>query len=155
VMAFTTSGGPIAGAGRREGPPRPSRPAAEARRMPKWRPFPRRVVAWHGRMVPQPRPGLPAHETYGTVRYGSVRYGTVGYGTGRRERSMRGVPGAARSGDGAAGPGGAAAAAPRLRGVLHAAAFPAAAVAGVALTALGPTQPARLAAAVYSVTCMA
>jgi hemolysin III len=39
--------------------------------------------------------------------------------------------------------------------MLHAAAFPAAAVAGVALTALGPTQPARLAAAVYSVTCMA
>jgi len=43
---------------------------------------------------------------------------------------------------------------PRLRGMLHAAAFPAAAVAGIALTALGPTQPARLAAAVYSVTCM-
>jgi hemolysin III len=39
--------------------------------------------------------------------------------------------------------------------LLHAGAFPAAAVAGVVLTALGPTQPARLAAAVYSVTCMA
>lgn len=47
------------------------------------------------------------------------------------------------------------AAPPRLRGMLHAAAFPAAAVAGVVLTALAPTQPARLAAAVYSVTCMA
>ncbi|HET9079916.1 MAG TPA: hemolysin III family protein [Trebonia sp.] len=46
-------------------------------------------------------------------------------------------------------------AAPRLRGMLHAAAFPAAAIAGVVLTALAPTQPARLAAAVYSVTCMA
>ena len=45
--------------------------------------------------------------------------------------------------------------APRLRGMLHAWAFPAAAVAGVVLTALAPTQPARLAAAVYSVTCMA
>ncbi len=63
--------------------------------------------------------------------------------------------GAAGPGDGAAGPGGAGARPPRLRGVLHAAAFPAAAVAGIALVALGPTQPARLAAAVYSVTCMA
>ena len=63
--------------------------------------------------------------------------------------------GAAGIGDGAAEPGGAGAVAPRLRGVLHAGAFPAAAVAGVVLIALGPTQPARLAAAVYSVTCMA
>ena len=63
--------------------------------------------------------------------------------------------GAAGTGDGVAGPGGAGAVAPRLRGVLHAGAFPAAAVAGVVLIALGPTQPARLAAAVYSVTCMA
>jgi hemolysin III len=45
-------------------------------------------------------------------------------------------------------------AAPRLRGLLHAAAFPAAVIAGVTLTALGPTQPARLAAAVYSLCCM-
>jgi hemolysin III len=52
-------------------------------------------------------------------------------------------------------PGSAGAAVPRLRGLLHAAAFPAATVAGVALVALGPTRPARLAAAVYSVTCMA
>ena len=44
---------------------------------------------------------------------------------------------------------------PKLRGLLHAAAFPAAAIAGLALVALGPTQPARLAAAVYSVACMA
>jgi hemolysin III len=63
--------------------------------------------------------------------------------------------GAASTRDGAAGPGGAGAVAPRLRGLLHAAAFPAAAVAGVVLIALGPTQQARLAAAVYSVTCMA
>jgi hemolysin III len=39
--------------------------------------------------------------------------------------------------------------------MLHAATFPAAVLAGSALTALGPTQPARLAAAVYSVACMA
>ena len=56
--------------------------------------------------------------------------------------------GAAGTGDGVAGPGGAGVVAPRLRGVLHAGAFPAAAVAGVVLIALGPTQPARLAAAV-------
>ena len=63
--------------------------------------------------------------------------------------------GAASTGNGAARPGGAGAVAPRLRGVLHAAAFPAAAVAGAVLIALGPTQQARLAAAVYSMTCMA
>jgi len=51
--------------------------------------------------------------------------------------------------------GGANAAVPRLRGLLHAVAFPAAAAAGAVLTALGPTQQARLAAAVYSLTCMA
>jgi hemolysin III len=39
--------------------------------------------------------------------------------------------------------------------MLHAGAFPAAVVAGVTLTALGPTQPARLAAAVYSLAGMA
>jgi hemolysin III len=39
--------------------------------------------------------------------------------------------------------------------MLHAGAFPAAAVAGALLIAFAPTQPARLAAAVYSVTCMA
>jgi hemolysin III len=38
--------------------------------------------------------------------------------------------------------------------MLHAAAFPAAAIAGAALTALGPTVPARLAAAVYSLACV-
>lgn len=70
-------------------------------------------------------------------------------------RSAPGTAGGAAAGDGAHGPGGASAAAPRLRGILHAAAFPAAAVAGLTLTALGPTQPARLAAAVYSLTCMA
>lgn len=52
------------------------------------------------------------------------------------------------------GVGGADAGVPRLRGMLHAAAFPAATLAGVVLTALAPTQPARLAAAVYSVACM-
>ena len=39
--------------------------------------------------------------------------------------------------------------------MLHAGAFPAAAAAGVVLIALAPAQPARLAAAVYSVACMA
>ena len=66
-----------------------------------------------------------------------------------------GGAGAAVTGDGAARPGGSGAAAPRLRGALHAGAFPAAAVAGVVLIALAPTQPATLAAAAYSLTCMA
>ena len=39
--------------------------------------------------------------------------------------------------------------------MLHAAACPAAVIAGVVLTAFGPTQPARLAAAVYSLACIA
>jgi hemolysin III len=65
-----------------------------------------------------------------------------------------GGAGVAGMGDGVARLGGAGAAVPRLRGVLHAAAFPAATLAGVALIALGPTRPARLAAAVYGVTCM-
>lgn len=39
--------------------------------------------------------------------------------------------------------------------MLHAGAFPAAAVAGVVLIVLAPTQLARLAAAVYAVACMA
>jgi hypothetical protein len=47
------------------------------------------------------------------------------------------------------GPAGAAA--PRLRGVLHAGAFPVAAAAGVVLVTLAPTWPARLAATVYGV----
>jgi hemolysin III len=60
------------------------------------------------------------------------------------------------TGNDAAAPGGRVSAAPpRLRGMLHAGAFPAAAVAGLMLTALGPTQPARLAAAVYSLAGMA
>ncbi len=66
--------------------------------------------------------------------------------------------GAVGSEDGAAappGPEGAGVPAPRLRGMLHAGAFPAAAVAGIVLVALAPTQPARLAAAVYAVSCMA
>jgi hemolysin III len=62
---------------------------------------------------------------------------------------------ASDAGDGAAGLGGAGIAAPRLRGLLHAGAFPAAAVAGVVLTVLAPTGAARLAAAVYSVACTA
>jgi hemolysin III len=44
---------------------------------------------------------------------------------------------------------------PRLRGVLHAGAFPAAAIAGVVLVARAPAGPARLAAAVYAVACTA
>jgi hemolysin III len=55
----------------------------------------------------------------------------------------------------AGGPGDGTAGVPRLRGLLHAGAFPAAAVAGLTLTALAPTRSARLAAAVYSLTCMA
>jgi hemolysin III len=76
-------------------------------------------------------------------------------------RSATGIAGGTRgagavgAGNGAGGPGGASAAAPRLRGMLHAGAFPVAVVAGVTLTALAPTLPARLAAAVYSLTCMA
>jgi hemolysin III len=69
---------------------------------------------------------------------------------------------AAGTADGAGGvakslasPGSTPAVPPRLRGLLHAGAFPAAVVAGVVLTALAPTQPARLAAAVYSVAGMA
>ena len=49
----------------------------------------------------------------------------------------------------------ASAAVPRLRGLLHAAAFPAAAIAGVVLIARAPAGPARLAAAVYAVACTA
>ncbi|MCO5972264.1 PAQR family membrane homeostasis protein TrhA [Actinoallomurus soli] len=41
---------------------------------------------------------------------------------------------------------------PRLRGWLHAGAFPAALIGGIVLVALGPTLAARLAAAVYAVT---
>lgn len=41
---------------------------------------------------------------------------------------------------------------PRLRGWLHAGTFPAVLVAGLVLVALGPTLPARLAAAVYALT---
>jgi hemolysin III len=67
---------------------------------------------------------------------------------------MRTAAGDTGTGDGAAAPGGASAAAPRLRGTLHAGAFPAAAVAGVVLVALAPAQQARIAAAVYSVTCV-
>jgi len=39
--------------------------------------------------------------------------------------------------------------------MLHAGAFPATIVGGGVLTALAPTQPARIAAAVYSATCAA
>jgi hemolysin III len=41
---------------------------------------------------------------------------------------------------------------PRLRGWLHAGTFPAALIAGLILVALGPTLPARIAAAVYALT---
>jgi hemolysin III len=60
---------------------------------------------------------------------------------------------AARVGAGTFGPVGAVA--PRLRGMLHAWAFPVAAAAGITLVALAPTWPARLAAAVYGVAAMA
>ena len=43
---------------------------------------------------------------------------------------------------------------PRLRGLLHAAAIPAAAVASAVLIARAPTWPARLAASVYGMACM-
>ncbi len=61
-----------------------------------------------------------------------------------------GAPGAAA---GACGPAGAAA--PRLRGVLHAWALPVAVAAGVVLVTLAPTWSARLAAAVYAVGAVA
>jgi hemolysin III len=61
--------------------------------------------------------------------------------------------GAVGAGAGTLGPAGAAA--PRLRGVLHAGACPVAAAAGVVLVMLAPTWPARLAAAVYGVACVA
>jgi hemolysin III len=53
------------------------------------------------------------------------------------------------AGAGPLGPAGAVA--PRLRGLLHAGAFPVAAAAGAVLVGLAPTWPARLAAAVYGV----
>jgi hemolysin III len=60
---------------------------------------------------------------------------------------------AAGAGVGTSGPAGAVA--PRLRGVLHAGAFPVATAAGIVLVMLAPTWPARLAAAVYGVAGMA
>ncbi len=62
--------------------------------------------------------------------------------------------GAAFAATGVSGPAGAVAP-PRLRGVLHAGAFPVAAVAGGVLVTFAPTWPARLAAAVYGVACVA
>lgn len=44
--------------------------------------------------------------------------------------------------------------APRLRGWLHLATLPAIIIAGLTLTALGPTYPARIAAAIYALTSM-
>jgi hemolysin III len=57
------------------------------------------------------------------------------------------------TGDGASGPAGPVA--PRLRGMLHAGAFPVAAAAGVVLVTLAPTWQSRLAAAVYGVAAVA
>jgi hemolysin III len=70
---------------------------------------------------------------------------------------LHGGSGAAAAGTGGSrgGAGRAAAATPRLRGLLHAGAFPAAIVAGVVLITFAPTQPGRLAAAIYSLACMA
>jgi hemolysin III len=45
--------------------------------------------------------------------------------------------------------------APRLRGLLHAGAFPAAAAAGIVLIAHAPTTQVRLAATIYAVACTA
>jgi hemolysin III len=67
--------------------------------------------------------------------------------------SVGGSTGVAGARAGTLGP--AAAVAPRLRGLLHAGAFPVAAVAGVVLVTLAPTWPARLAAAVYGVAGIA
>ena len=64
-----------------------------------------------------------------------------------------GSAGAMGAGAGLFGPAGAVP--PRLRGMLHAWAFPVAAAAGVVLVTLAPTRPARLAAAVYGVAAMA
>ncbi len=70
--------------------------------------------------------------------------GTAGDGRGA------GAAGAGAGTDGSAG-----ATAPRLRGLLHAGAFPVAAAAGVVLVTLAPGGLARLAAAVYSVGAVA
>jgi hemolysin III len=61
--------------------------------------------------------------------------------------------GSARAGAGVVGPAGVVA--PRLRGVLHAGAFPVATAAGVVLVAFAPTWPARIAAIVYGLAGMA
>jgi hemolysin III len=66
----------------------------------------------------------------------------------------RAVDAAGTEGSGG-GPGGAGAAVPRLRGLLHAAAFPAVITAGVVLITFAPTQPGRLCATIYSLACMA
>jgi hemolysin III len=68
--------------------------------------------------------------------------------------SGRGVDTAGPEGGGD-GPGRAGAVVPRLRGVLHAGAFPAVIAAGVVLITFAPTQPGRISAAIYSLTCMA
>ncbi len=60
--------------------------------------------------------------------------------------------GASGVGDAGTGPG---PVTPRLRGLLHAWAFPVATAAAVALVAVAPTWPARFAAAVYGVAGMA
>ncbi len=67
---------------------------------------------------------------------------------------MRDISGTATGGGGAGAFGPAGLAAPRLRGMLHAGAFPVAGAAGVALVALASTWPARLAAIVYSLAGM-
>jgi hemolysin III len=61
--------------------------------------------------------------------------------------SDRSKAGSADVGSGTSGP--ASTVAPKLRGMLHAGAFPVAAAAGVVLVALAPTGAARLAAAIY------
>jgi hemolysin III len=70
-------------------------------------------------------------------------------------RDISGTASGGRSTGGAGAPGPAGAVAPRLRGVLHAGAFPVAGAAGAVLVSLAPTWPARLAAAVYGVAGIA
>ena len=70
-------------------------------------------------------------------------------------REIAGAAGGAGAADDGGGAGEPGAVVPRLRGLLHAGAFPAAVAAGAVLVAFAPTRPARIAAAVYGVTCMA
>jgi len=69
-------------------------------------------------------------------------------------QGSRGVDAAGIAGSGG-GPARAGAAAPRLRGLLHAGAFPVVIAASVVLITFAPTQPSRISAAIYGLSCMA